>query len=61
VVFFGGILGALIAFTIGILFTEVWFTNDSEWPTVIPFALAVAGWLAGTATIRSVTGRSPNT
>ena len=32
----GGVVGAIAAFTIGILFTQVWFTSRPEWLTVIP-------------------------
>jgi hypothetical protein len=45
----GGILGAIAGFVVGILFTEVIFANDASWPDVVPFALAVAGILAGSA------------
>jgi uncharacterized protein YacL len=41
-----GIVGAVVGFVIGILFTEVVFANDSTWPDVIPVILAVIGWLA---------------
>jgi hypothetical protein len=30
----GGILGALIGFAVGILFTEVIFANNQSWPDV---------------------------
>jgi hypothetical protein len=40
-----GILG----FAVGVVFTEVIFPNNQDWPTVIPVALAVLGWLAGSS------------
>ena len=43
----GGIVGAIVGFAVGILFTEVIFANDKSWPDVIPFALAVLGILVG--------------
>jgi hypothetical protein len=39
----GRIVGAILGFAIGVLFTEVVFANDQSWPDVVPFALAVAG------------------
>jgi ABC-type antimicrobial peptide transport system permease subunit len=62
----GGILGALVGFAIGILFVEVIFANNQSWPDVVPFALAVAGALAGSAAAarirvaRRQTSRSPH-
>lgn len=40
-----GIVGALVGFTVGILFTEVIFANNADWPNVVPFVLAVVGWM----------------
>jgi len=40
---------------VGILFTEVIFANGKSWPDVVPFALAVAGILAGSALGRRFT------
>ena len=51
----GGILGAIAGFAVGILFTEVIFANGKSWPDVVPFALAVAGILAGSALGRRFT------
>ena len=53
----GGLLGAVAGFVIGILLTEVAFTSDASWPDVVPFALAVLGWLVGSSTVRSVRAR----
>ena len=55
----GGILGALIGFAVGILFTEVIFANNQSWPDVVPFALAIAGIFVGTALARRVRAARP--
>jgi hypothetical protein len=47
VVVLGGVLGALVGLVVGVLFTEVIVANNQSWPDVVPFALAVAGALAG--------------
>jgi hypothetical protein len=44
----GGIVGAIAGFVIGVAI-HVAFWNDSGLADVIPFALAVAGALAGSA------------
>lgn len=60
----GGIVGAIVGFAIGILFVEIIFSNNQSWPDVVPFALAVAGALAGSAGVerlrlaRGATSRS---
>jgi len=51
----GGIIGAIVGFVVGILLTEVIFANGKSWPDVVPFALAVAGILAGSALGRRLT------
>ena len=43
------ILGGIAGFAIGVLFTEVLFSNSQSWPDVVPFALAVLGMLTGAA------------
>jgi H+/Cl- antiporter ClcA len=45
----GRIVGAIVGFAIGVLFTEVIFANDQSWPDVVPFALAVLGIVLGSA------------
>jgi hypothetical protein len=45
----GRIVGAILGFAIGVLFTEVVFANDQSWPDVVPFALAVVGIVVGSA------------
>jgi hypothetical protein len=50
----GGIVGAIVGFAIGALFTEVIFANSQSWPDAVPFALAVLGVLSGTALARRV-------
>jgi hypothetical protein len=47
-----GIVGAIVGFAIGVLFTEVVFANNASWPDVVPFGLGVFGWLVGTALVR---------
>jgi hypothetical protein len=47
-----GIVGALVAFTVGVVFTEVIFTNGADWTNVIPFVLAVVGWIAAREALR---------
>jgi ABC-type antimicrobial peptide transport system permease subunit len=54
----GGILGLIAGFAVGILFTEVIFSNDKSWPDAVPIALAVLGALAGAAAARRVSRRS---
>ena len=51
----GRIVGAILGFAIGVLFTEVIFANDQSWPDVVPFALAVAGIVVGAAVARRFT------
>ena len=52
VAFLAGIFGALLGFTVGIVFTEIIFANNANWPDVIPFVLAVTGWLAARELVR---------
>ena len=47
-----GIVGAIVGFAIGALFTEVLFANDASWPDVVPVGLAVFGWLVGSTLVR---------
>ena len=57
----GGILGVVVGFTVGILFTEVIFANTKSWPDVVPFALAILGGLVGSALGgRLATRRAPS-
>jgi hypothetical protein len=56
----GALLGIVIGFAIGILFTEVIFANNASWPDVIPFALAILGALAGSQFGRQLTARRAN-
>jgi hypothetical protein len=51
----GRIVGAIPGFAFGVLFTEVIFANDQSWPDVVPFALAVAGIVVGSAVARRST------
>jgi positive regulator of sigma E activity len=49
-----GILGVIVGFVVGVVLTEVVFPNNQDWPIVVPFALAVAGWLAARAWLRRI-------
>ncbi|HEY8316952.1 MAG TPA: hypothetical protein VIG35_08820 [Gaiellaceae bacterium] len=54
-----GIVGALVGFTVGVVFTEVIFVNNADWPNVVPVVLAVAGWLAAREVLRQRRSRKP--
>jgi len=43
----GAILGILVGFGVGVIFTEWVFVNNQSWPDVVPIALAALGGLAG--------------
>ncbi len=45
----GRIGGAIVGFAVGIYFSEIVFANTRDWTNVLPFVLAVVGWLAGSA------------
>jgi ABC-type branched-subunit amino acid transport system permease subunit len=55
----GGIVGAIVGFALGVVFTEVLFANNASWPDVVPFGLAVFGWLVGSALVRRRRGHAP--
>jgi positive regulator of sigma E activity len=57
--FMVGIVGAIVGFAVGIVFTEVIFANNADWPTVVPFVLAVVGWLAARELVRKRQSRKP--
>ena len=52
------IVGGILGFAVGVLFTEVIFANDASWPDVVPFALAVLGVLVGSALGSRLASRS---
>jgi hypothetical protein len=54
-----GIVGALVGFAVGVVFTEVVFANNADWPNVVPFVLAVVGWLAARELVRHRRSRKP--
>ncbi len=54
-----GILGALVGFIVGNVFTEIVFANNADWPNVVPFVLAVVGWLAARELVRHRRSRKP--
>jgi positive regulator of sigma E activity len=47
-----GIVGVIVGFAVGVVLTEIVFPNNQDWPIVVPFALAVAGWLSARAWLR---------
>jgi uncharacterized membrane protein YeaQ/YmgE (transglycosylase-associated protein family) len=47
-----GIVGALVGFTVGVVFTEIVFANNADWPNVVPFVLAVVGWMTARELLR---------
>ena len=49
-----GIVGVIVGFAVGVVLTEIVFPNNQDWPIVVPFALAVAGWLSARAWLRRV-------
>src|SRR5437660_4839219 len=53
----GGIVGAVLGFFVGIVFTEVIFVNNQSWPDVVPFALAVIGAFVGSSLGRRARSR----
>jgi hypothetical protein len=53
-----GLVGAVIGLAVSVVFTEVIFANNAEWPIVINAAMTAGGWLAGVALARRVQGPS---
>jgi hypothetical protein len=54
-----GIVGVLVGFTVGVVLTEIVFANNADWPNVVPFVLAVVGWLAARDLVRYRRSRKP--
>ena len=52
-----GFIGAIVGFAISVVFTEVVFANNQEWPIVINAALTAAGALAGASLARRLLAR----
>jgi len=52
-----GFVGAILGFAISVIFTEVIFANNQEWPIAINAALTAAGALAGAALARRLLAR----
>lgn len=52
-----GFIGALIGFAVSVVFTEVIFANNQEWPIAINAALTALGALAGASLARRALGR----
>jgi uncharacterized membrane protein YfcA len=57
VVKLSGFVGAIIGFAISVVFTEVIFANNQEWPIAINAALTAAGALAGASLARRLLAR----
>ena len=51
------IIGAIVGFAVGIVISEILFANTTDWTNVIPFVLAVVGWLAGSEVGRRLGAR----
>jgi hypothetical protein len=49
-----GVVGVIAGFAVGVVLTEIVFPNNQDWPIIVPFALAVAGWLSARAWLRRV-------
>jgi hypothetical protein len=56
----GGLIGLIVGFVVGILLVEVLFANNASWPDVVPFGLAVLGWLVGSSFVRRRRGHAPD-
>jgi hypothetical protein len=56
----GAILGILVGFGVGVIFTEWVFVNNQSWPDVVPIALAALGGLAGAQLGRRFAARRVN-
>jgi hypothetical protein len=54
-----GIVGALVGFTVGIVFTELVFASSADWSNVVPFVLAVVGWHGAWELVRHRRSRKP--
>jgi hypothetical protein len=48
----GGIVGALAGIAIAVVFTEVIFPNNQEWPIIFLGVGAAGGWLVGSALVQ---------
>jgi TRAP-type C4-dicarboxylate transport system permease small subunit len=57
----GGILGVLVGFSVGIVFSEIIFANSASWTDVVPVALAALGALAGASLGRRFGGHRTKT
>jgi hypothetical protein len=53
----GGFVGAVVGLAISVVFTEVIFPNNQEWPIAINAALTAAGALAGVSLARRFVAR----
>lgn len=53
------IIGAIVAFTFGVILTEIILANSGfgDWTNVVPFVLAVVGWMIGSEVARRLAAR----
>jgi hypothetical protein len=58
VVVIAGIVGVLVGFGIGLLMGEVILSEQGDWTNVLPWVLAVAGWLVGAGAARHLKGNA---
>jgi uncharacterized membrane protein YfcA len=58
VVALGGIAGAILGFAVSIVFTEIIFENNQEWPIAVNAALTVLGALVGSSLVRRFANRN---
>lgn len=54
----GGIVGAILGFAVSVVFTEVIFANNQEWPIVVNAALTILGALVGSSLTRRFVNRN---
>jgi hypothetical protein len=52
-----GFIGAILGLAVSVVFTEVIFANNQEWPIVINAGLTAAGALAGASLARRLLTR----
>ena len=53
----GGVVGAILGFAVSVIFTEVIFENNQEWPIAVNAALTVLGVLVGSSLGRRFANR----
>lgn len=53
------IVAGIVGFIVGVVFTEIVFANNADWSNVVPFVLAVVGWLAARELVHQRRSRKP--